>query len=71
MRYFTYFTLKQRKDNNMKIKLFEYARRRVKEDFEKEINDFMATVEVLDVKISGTQFSEPFGSVANVLVLYR
>ena len=71
MRYFTYFTLKQRKDNNMKIKLFEYARRRVKEDFEKEINDFMATVEVLDVKISGTQFSEPFGSVAIVLVLYR
>nr|DAP13036.1 MAG TPA: Sporulation protein Cse60 [Caudoviricetes sp.] len=55
----------------MKIKLFEYARRRVKEDFEKEINDFMATVEVLDVKISGTQFSEPFGSVAIVLVLYR
>ena len=35
----------------MKIKLFEYARRRVKEDFEKEINDFMATVKVLDVKI--------------------
>ena len=55
----------------MKAKLFEYARRRVKEDFEKEINDFMATVEVLDVKISGTQFSEPFGSVANVLVLYK
>lgn len=55
----------------MKIKLFEYARRRVKEDFEKEINDFMATVEVLDVKFSGTPSSEPFSSVANVLVLYR
>ena len=55
----------------MKIKLFEYARRRVKEDFEKEVNDFMATVEVLDVKFSGTPSSEPFNSVATVLVLYR
>ena len=55
----------------MKVKLFEYTRRWVKEDFEKEINDFMTTVEVLDVKISGTQFSEPFNSVAIVLVLYR
>lgn len=33
----------------MKVKLFEYTRRWEKEDFEKEINDFMATVEVLDV----------------------
>jgi len=56
---------------SMKVKLFEYTRRWEKEDFEKEINDFMATVEVLDVKISGTQFSEPFSSVAIVLVLYR
>lgn len=55
----------------MKIKLFEYARRRVKEDFEKEINDFMATVEVLDVKFSGTLSSESFNSEAIVLVLYR
>ena len=31
-----------------------------KEDFEKEINDFMATVEVLDVKFSGTPSSESF-----------
>jgi len=31
----------------------------------------MATIEVLDVKFSATQFSEPFNSVANVLVLYR
>ena len=55
----------------MKAKLFEYTRRWVKEDFEKEVNDFMATVEVLDVKFSGTPSSEPFSSVANVLVLYR
>ena len=47
----------------MKAKLFEYTRRWEKEDFEKEINDFMATVEVLGVKFSG--------SVAIVLVLYR
>lgn len=31
----------------------------------------MATVEVLDVKISGTPSSESFSSVAIVLVLYR
>ena len=55
----------------MKAKLFEYTRRWEKEEFEKEINDFMATVEVLDVKISGTQFSEHFDSVAIVLLLYR
>lgn len=55
----------------MKVKLFEYTRRWVKEDFEKKINDFMATVEVLDIKISGTTTSEPFASVAIVLVLYR
>ncbi len=55
----------------MKVKLFEYTRRWVKEDFEKEVNDFMATVEVLDVKFSGTPSSEPFNSVAIVLVLYR
>ncbi|VJT69323.1 Uncharacterised protein [Streptococcus pneumoniae] len=36
-----------------------------------KLNDFMATVEVLDVKISGTPSSEPFSSVAIVLVLYR
>ncbi|WP_080976790.1 hypothetical protein [Streptococcus sp. 9903] len=55
----------------MKVKLFEYTRRWEKEDFEKEVNDFMATVEVLDVKFSGTPSSEPFNSVATVLVLYR
>lgn len=55
----------------MKVKLFEFTRRWEKEDFEKEVNDFMATVEVLDIKFSGTQFSEPFSSVAIVLVLYK
>ena len=55
----------------MKVKLFEYTRRWEKEDFEKEINDFMATVKVLDVKFSGTPSSESFNSVVIVLVLYR
>ena len=55
----------------MKVKLFEYTRRWEKEDFEKEINDFMATVKVLDIKFSGNTTSEPFASVAVVLVLYR
>ena len=55
----------------MKVKLFEYTRRWEKEEFEKEINDFMATVEVLDVKFSGTQSSERFDSVAIVLVSYK
>mgnify|MGYP007041038933 CR=1 FL=1 len=57
----------------MKIKLFYYYRwdSTTLEDFEKEINDFMATVEVLDVKFSGTPSSESFNSVAIVLVLYR
>ena len=55
----------------MKVKLFEYTRRWEKEDFEKEVNDFMATVEVLDVKFSATPSSESFNSVAIVLVLYR
>ena len=55
----------------MKVKLFEYTRRWVIEDFETEVNDFMATVEVLDVKFYGTPSSEPFNSVAIVLVLYR
>lgn len=55
----------------MKVKLFEYTRRQVKEDFEKEVNDFIETVEVVDIKISGNTTSEPFASVAVVLVLYR
>ena len=55
----------------MKVKLFEYTRRWEKEDFEKEIDDFMATVEGLDVKLSGRPSSESCNSVAIVLVLYR
>ena len=55
----------------MKIKLFYQKYKQSLEDFESQVNDFMATVEVLDVKISGTTTSEPFASVAIVLILYR
>ncbi|HGL0968648.1 MULTISPECIES: hypothetical protein [Streptococcus] len=56
----------------MTLQLFKYTERYWnKEDFEKEVNDFMATVEVVDIKISGNTTSEPFASVAVVLVLYR
>ena len=55
----------------MNIKLFYHHFCESKEEFEQEVNDFMATVEVLDVKFSGTPSSESFNSVAIVLVLYR
>lgn len=55
----------------MKIKLFYQKYKQSLEDFESQVNDFMATVEVLDVKFSGTPSSESFNSVAIVLVLYR
>ena len=54
----------------MKVKLFEYTDDG-KRDFEKEINDFMATVKVLDVKFPGLPSSESFNSVVIVLVLDR
>ena len=55
----------------MKVKLFEYTRRWEQEEFEKKVNDFMATVEVVDIKFSGTASDRPFDSVAILLVLYR
>lgn len=55
----------------MKVKLFYQKQKQSLEEFENQVNDFMAGVEVIDVKFSATQFSEPFNSVANVLVLYR
>lgn len=43
------------------------------EDFEKEINDFMATVEVVDVKYSVSTDKDTGWTVVvdNVLVLYK
>lgn len=56
---------------SMKVKFFYHSYIDNKENFEQKVNDFMATVEVLDVKFSGTPSSESFNSVAIVLVLYR
>lgn len=55
----------------MKIKLFYYYRwdSTTLEDFEKEVNDFMATVEVVDVKYSeATNNTE---AITVVMVLYK
>ena len=58
---------------SMKVKLFEYTRRWEKEDFEKEINDFMATVEVVDVRHSEATEGhyESIGALTSVMVLYK
>lgn len=57
----------------MKAKLFEYTRRWEKEDFEKEINDFMATVAVVDVKYSEATVgnSEDIDAITCLMVLYK
>ena len=55
----------------MKIKLFYYYRwdATTLEDFEKEINDFMATVQVVDVKYSeATNNTE---AITGVAALYK
>ena len=43
---------------SMKVKFFYHSYIDNKESFEQKVNDFMATVEVLDVKFSGTPSSE-------------
>lgn len=58
----------------MKIKLFFYRTwKQTLEDFEQEVNDFMATVEVIDVKYSTATVgdSDGMGAIASLLVLYR
>lgn len=58
----------------MKIKLFHYRRwQKPLEDFEKEVNDFMATVEVVDVKYSSSSFgdSSSMDIIDGVLVVYK
>jgi hypothetical protein len=55
----------------MKIKLFSYYRwdATTLEDFEKKIDDFMATVQVVDVKYSeATNNTE---AITGVAVLYK
>ena len=58
----------------MKIKLFHYRKwQKPWEDFEKEVNDFMATVEVVDVKYSSSSFGDNtiMDIIDEVLVVYK
>ena len=58
----------------MKIKLFHYRKwQKSLEDFEKEVNDFMATVEVVDVKYSTSSIGDNtiMDIIDEVLVIYK
>lgn len=58
----------------MKIKLFHYRKwQKLLEDFEKEVNDFMATVEVVDVKYSTSSIGDNtiMDIIDEVLVIYK
>lgn len=58
----------------MKTKLFFYYKwQQSLENFEQEVNDFMATVEVIDVKHSTATVgdSDDMGAIASLLVLYK
>lgn len=58
----------------MKIKLFYYRSwKQTLEDFEREVNDFMATVEVIDVKYTEATVgnSEDMDTLTGVMVLYK
>lgn len=57
----------------MKTKFFYYHYWESKEEFEKEINDFMATVEVVDVRHSEATEGhyEKMDTLTSVMVLYK
>ena len=58
----------------MKTKIFIYdSWKRPLEEFEQLVNDFMATVQVIDVKHSTATVgdSDGMGAIAGLLVLYR
>ena len=58
----------------MKIKLFYYRSwKQTLEDFEREVNDFMATVAVVDVKYSEATVgnSDDMDTLTSVMVLYK
>ncbi|HFR3432575.1 TPA: hypothetical protein ACHU8I_001693, partial [Streptococcus suis] len=63
--------LKVRK--NMKIKLLKNLAKESPQDFEERVNEFMATIEVVDVKIAmaSAGYSDSFGTVTHILVLYK
>lgn len=58
----------------MKIKLFiRRGWQQSFEDFEQEVNDFLATVQLVDVKISGATLgsSEDISAQTTLLVIYQ
>ena len=58
----------------MKIKLFiRRGWQQSFEDFEQEVNDFLATVQMVDVKISGATLgsSEDMSAETKLLVIYQ
>ena len=68
------FKKRIKKENNMKTKLFFYYKwQQPLEEFEQEVNDFMATVQVIDVKYSTATVgdSDGMGAIASLLVLYK
>ncbi|CYX53000.1 sporulation protein Cse60 [Streptococcus suis] len=57
----------------MKIKLFYQRHSQFIKDFETEVNDFMSTVEVIDVKYTEATAGhfEQLGTNTGLLVLYK
>ena len=58
----------------MKVKLFSRTRYTQSiEDFERAVNDFMATVEVVDVRYSETTVGtgKDLGTMTGILVIYK
>ncbi len=57
----------------MKIKLFYLRHSQLLEDFETEVNEFMTTVEVIDVKYTEATAGhyEDLGTSTGILVLYK
>lgn len=57
----------------MKIKLFYQRRNQSLEDFETEVNDFMSTVEVIDVKYTEATAGhfEQLETNTGLMVLYK
>ena len=58
---------------SMKVKFFYHSYIDNKENFEQKVNDFMATVEVVDVRHSevGLIDGKRFKAFTNVMVLYK
>lgn len=58
---------------SMKVKFFYHSYLDNKENFEQRVNDFMATVNVIDVRHSEVCLSDGkrFKAFTNVMVLYK